>query len=172
MAANQVDGLAKNVDLIAAVKEGKQDKIGEAISRFELEQRCDYFIILDAGGKVIYHSSSPEQIGESQKDWHNVNMALTTKKSYASFETSPTIRLSARVSTPIFDENRNLIGLASGGYRIDTAAWVDAVQQRYNVECTTFVGDERVATTVRKQDGSGNRAVGTKLNNPPIYDAV
>lgn len=47
---------------------------------------------------------------------------------------------------------------------------VDAIATAFGGVATVFLGDTRIATNVKKADGS--RAVGTKLAAGPIYDAV
>lgn len=47
---------------------------------------------------------------------------------------------------------------------------VDAITSAFGGVATVFMGDTRVATTVKTVDGS--RAVGTKLAAGPVYDAV
>ena len=46
----------------------------------------------------------------------------------------------------------------------------DLINSQYGVACTIFKGDERISTTIL--DEKGNRAVGTKLGNPEIEDAI
>ncbi len=47
---------------------------------------------------------------------------------------------------------------------------VDAISGAFGGVATVFLGDTRITTTVRKEDGS--RAVGTKLAAGPVYDTV
>jgi methyl-accepting chemotaxis protein len=47
---------------------------------------------------------------------------------------------------------------------------VDAVATAFGGVATIFMGDTRVATNIKKSDGT--RAVGTKLASGPVYDAV
>ena len=48
--------------------------------------------------------------------------------------------------------------------------FVDTVQQLVGGVVTVFMGDMRIATNIRKSDGS--RAVGTKLAAGPVHDAI
>ena len=47
---------------------------------------------------------------------------------------------------------------------------VDRVKTLMDVECTLFRDDTRISTTIRKADG--NRAIGTRLDNPAVSDRV
>lgn len=61
--------------------------------------------------------------------------------------------------------------LSVGGKIVnDDNASVDAVVSAFGGVATLFQGDKRVATNIRKTDGS--RAVGTSLAKGPVYDAV
>ena len=171
MASDQVNGLAGNRDMIAAIKEGNREKVQDIISKFESKRKCTFFTALDPECKVIFRSSRPEQSGDLLNNMRCANEVLTKKKPCVYFESTTNLPLAIRAASPILDENGNLIGIMTGGFRVDTEEWVDEVQKRYNVECTTFLGEERIATTIRKLD-SNERAVGTKLNNPKIYDPV
>jgi len=171
IASNQVKAIAERVDMIEAIKEGNREKVQSIITNFETEQRCSFFTILDAEGKVFFRTSNPAQFGDSLADLRGFREATAKKTSNVYYESTKNLPLSMRAAVPIFDENKNIIGVATGGYRLDTEEWVDQIKNLYNVECTVFVGDTRAATTVRKA-GTDERAVGTPLNNPKIHDVV
>jgi methyl-accepting chemotaxis protein len=190
-AAVQIGGLAKNVDMITAVKEKDRLKIKSVIDGYTSDLRCTFFSILDTEGRVMYryteggetyHSSNPEESADPQLDLRSVNEVLSTKKPCIYFESTPDVRISIRAAAPVFDEKGTLIGVVSGGYRGDTDGWVDEVQRRYRVHCSMFLNLEqerdavRIATTLRVKDAEGKdtheRAVGTMLDNFEIYDKV
>lgn len=168
-ATDQTRSLAQNREMIAAVKEGSHEKCQEIVQKFESDRKCTFFTILDAESKVLFRVSKPEEFGDTLH-LRSVDEALKQKKTCVYYETTKNIPMCIRAASPIFDEERNIIGVVNGGFRLDTEGWVDHIQEQYNVHCTTFLDDERVATTVLKDDGT--RAVGTKLNNPPIYEKV
>ena len=60
--------------------------------------------------------------------------------------------------------------LHAGDHPFDSTAIVDLVSQLTGGTATVFLGDRRIATTIRKPDGS--RAVGTSLAAGPARDAV
>ena len=171
MASDQVSSIAGHMDMVAAIKAGSNEKVGAVVTGFESRRRCTFFTILDAEGKVLYRTSRPEQYGDSQTDLRCVKDVMTKKKPCVLYESTPNVLLGIRAATPIFDENGQFIGIATGGFRLDTLDWVDQMQKLYNAHCTVFLDDVRIATTVTKPD-STERAIGTKLNNQPIYDKV
>ena len=170
-ASDQIISLAKSTDIIAAVQERDRKKIQDTINRFESGHKCGFFTVLDSEGTVIFCSNRPEVFGDPQRDLRSVHEALTLKKPVVYYESTPSIRLAVRAASPILDENGTLLGLMTGGFRLDVDEWVDEMQERYGIECTVFLGETRIATTVRKE-GTNERAVGTALNNPRVYDRV
>jgi methyl-accepting chemotaxis protein len=96
---------------------------------------------------------------------------MNKKQTCVYYESTQNTRLSIRAATPVFDENGTVIGIVTGGFRLDIEDWVDHIKRLHNVECTVFVDEERIMTTVRKP-GTNERAVGTKLDNPDIRNKV
>ena len=61
--------------------------------------------------------------------------------------------------------------LLAGGYQVNgNFDDVDRVQELVGGVATVFMGDVRVSTNVKKPDGS--RAIGTKLAQGPVHDAI
>jgi len=175
-ASDQVSGLAQRADMVAATKESAtpegREKVVDIFSKFESGHRCDFFTLLDMEGKVVYRSANPKKSGDSLiNELRSAQETLKSKKPCVYFESTPGIPLAIRAASPVFDETGNMIGILTGGFRLDTINWVDEIQERYNVHCTTFLGDKRIATTIRKEN-SDDRAIGTELNNPKISDPV
>ena len=172
IAVDQVNGMAKDVSMVRAVQEEDREKIEEIIAKFESQHKCDFFTILDPEGKVIFRSNRPQVYGDSLlEELQSARAVLASRKPCVYFESTPTIRMAIRAASPIFDESGSLLGIATGGFRMDRNNWVDEMQERYGVDCTVFLRDERIATTLR-QEKSEERAVGSKLNNPEIHTQV
>ena len=61
--------------------------------------------------------------------------------------------------------------LQAGSYQVnETTEVVDSIQNLVGGVATVFMGDVRVSTNVKKPDGA--RAIGTKLAQGPVYDAI
>ncbi|MCL2005049.1 MAG: methyl-accepting chemotaxis protein [Planctomycetaceae bacterium] len=170
IASDQVNGLAADAGIIIAITDGNREKIRNIITDFESARKCTFFTILDADGRVIFRTNRPEQFGDSQASLQSVNAALAGRRGVY-FESTPNSPFAIRAAAPVLDENGTLIGVVTGGFRLDTDEWVDGIQQYYDVECTVFAGDRRVATTTRRA-GTSERIVGTTLNDPEIQDQV
>ncbi len=170
LAVDQVKGIAVQGDVVRAVQTRDRDEIAKIIGSFESLRKCEYFTIVDAEGKVVFRTSDPQKSGDIQRGMRSVDEVLATKKSCVYYESTPRVRLAIRAAAPILSEDGSILGVVSGGFRLDTESWVDYLKETYHAECTTFLGDERIATTVVQQDG--RRAVGTKLVVPEILESV
>ena len=171
IASDQVNGLAKNAAMIEAIKEFDRDKIKAIIDKFESRQKCTFFAVLSAEGKVVFRTGDPSKFGDSLASLQGFKEVMEKKKSAIFYESTERIPLSMRAVSPVFDENGVFVAVMTGGFRLDTEAWVDDMQRRFRVECTVFVGNERKMTTVRNA-GTDERAIGTTQDNPTILDTV
>ena len=120
----------------------------------------DFVTVTDSAGLVILRTHDPSKAGDSVAMQANVASAL--KGTAAAFvEQGTEIKLSARAGVPVKDAEGNIIGVLTAGYRLDKPDMVDRVKKMYGSECTIFLGDTRLMTTI-EQDGK--RVVGTTLD--------
>ena len=171
IAADQVDGLAKNGRMIAALKAGDREQVRDILDKAQSNRKCTFYTITDAERRVFFRTSRPNDFGDTQNDLRSVQYVFATKTNCVFFESTDRVKVAIRAASPVFDEQGDFIGIISGGFRMDDNDWVDQLQQRHGVQCTTFLDKERIATTVRK-NGTDERAVGTQLTRDDIYDAV
>ena len=181
IATDQVNSLARNVDMIEAIREGcreakievvTQQKMRDIISKFESKRKCAFFTILDAEGNVLLRSAEPERpVGDSLASLRGYREAVRTKTYNVYFETTRSIPMSIRAAVPVLDDDGTIIAVITGGFRFDTNDWVDDMKRLNDIECTVFAGDERVATTIMTP-GTNERLTGTILDNPEIRETV
>ena len=171
IASDQVDGLATNGKMIAALKAGDREQVQDILNKTQSDRKCTFYTITDAERKVFFRTSRPNDFGDMQNDLRSVQYVFATKTHCIFFESTERVKVAIRAASPVFDEQGNFIGVISGGFRMDDNDWVDQLQKRHGVQCTTFLDKERVATTVRKA-GTDERAVGTKLTRDDIYETV
>lgn len=119
----------------------------------------DFLTVMDTEGNVIVRAHEPDNFGDSLANQANVKNAMQGKQ-YTTTEKGSAVKLSVRCGTPIFDENKNLIGVVSLGYRLDQNKAVDYVKRMTDTEVTVFLGDTSVSTTVAGENG--DRAVGVQ----------
>ena len=80
------------------------------------------------------------------------------------------MKFSLRAGAPVKLGDK-IVGSVTTGTDLTSAdhAFVEKVKKKFGTECTIFQGDTRVTTTLMKD---GQRAVGTKMDNPKVLDTV
>ena len=171
LAADQVSGIATSVAMVSALREGSRERVRDIIVNFQSRNKCDFFIVMDVAGNVVFRTYPVESYGDSKKHVDSVHDALTQRMSDVYFDSTQGTTLSIRAVAPVLDENGAVIGAVAGGFRLDENEWVDRVQQIYGVECAVYIGETQIATTVRRQ-GTNERATGYRLENSDVRDRV
>lgn len=159
--------IASRPDIIAAVRMRNVEAVQTLAVALKKQLSVDFITIADSNGMVIGRGHS-DKTGDSVKNQQNVASALEGQAT-RSVEEGTVVKFSLRAGVPVFDGSR-IIGTVTAGYDLATDSFVDSIKQKHAVECTIFQGDVRVASTIL--DDSGNRIIGTKLNNARISDSV
>ena len=120
IASDQTNGMAKNAEMIEAIKDFDRDKIKNILDKFESQKKCTLFTILDTEGKVMFRTNEPDKYDDSQASLHGFKEAKAKKKGGIFFESTERAPLSIRAFSPVFDEDGTFIGVISGGFRMDT----------------------------------------------------
>jgi methyl-accepting chemotaxis protein len=160
---------ASDSEVIEAVASKNREEIIRILSATTEVYNIDYYTVTDAEGNVLARTYDHENYGDSVLNQQNVQDALAGK-SASYIESGTAIKVSMRSGAPVYDANGVLIGVISAGTRFDTDKMMDTLKERNSADFTVFYGDERVATTILKEDGQ--RAIGTKLDNEEIYNTV
>ncbi|WP_281279783.1 methyl-accepting chemotaxis protein [Chitiniphilus eburneus] len=147
--------------IIAAMASGDREALIRRASTLQKETGIEFSTITDARGTVLARSHEPDKYGDSVTRQTNVAQALTGKQ-LTTIESGTQVRLSIRSGAPVYNHDGALIGVVSTGFRLDQSTFVDRMKQLLDIEATIFLGDERIATTVKNPDGS--RAIGTKAS--------
>lgn len=158
---------ASNPELVKAVQNKDTVAILGLLSPLLSEAKVDFVTITDEKGNVLARTHDPGKKGDSVASQANVAQALTGK-AFAAIEPGTVSKLSAMAGVPVRDYQGNVIGVISVGYYVDRENVVDAAKNMFATDCTLFLGDVRVTTTIEKE---GKRAVGTKLD-PKIAELV
>ena len=94
--------------------------------------------------------------------------ALQENRAVVGLEQGKLIKLSITSATPIH-HNGKLAGVVILGINLGSSEFVQSIKETTGLECTIFLDDIRVATTIMRD---GKPVIGTPLNNSAIYDAV
>jgi methyl-accepting chemotaxis protein len=153
--------LSENDGIIDAIINNNRDVLLDRATKLQNETGMEFCTITSPDGTVILRSHEPENYGDSIASQANIQSAMAGK-SLTTLEKGSAVRLSVRSGSPILDGFGNMVGIVSVGFRLDTDSFVDTVKEMSGAESTVFLGDERIATTVLKEDGT--RAIGTKAD--------
>jgi methyl-accepting chemotaxis protein len=165
-AAGVAASLASRPDLVAAVERKDADAVRKIGKEAMSDLRVAFVTVADRDGTVIGRGHS-DKSGDSVLNQMNVKQALSGKAS-TGVEAGTVVKFSFRAGQPVLQGGR-VVGSVTTGVDLSTEAFVDEVKKRFGVECTIFQGDTRVATTIMRD---GKRAVGTKMDNPAVLQAV
>ena len=119
----------------------------------------DSVTISDGKGVVIARTHDPKA-GDSVANQVNVKKALQGSI-FAAVEPGTVVRLSVRAGAPVKNAEGKVVGVITSGYTVSNDRIVDNVKKLFGTDATLFQGDERVSTTIIKDE---KRQVGTKLN--------
>ena len=147
--------------LITAVKDKDPDAVYAAVDYFYnfANAPSDSITITDEKGTVIKRYYDDKK-GDSIADLTYIQKAISGE-TVSGIATGTNIPLGARTGTPIKDESGKIIGVVSMTCRLDDEAMLDNIKGESDTEYTIFLGDERINTTVMKNN---ERAVGTKMD--------
>lgn len=148
-------------ELVMALENKDGSELLQRLMRMQEDSGVDFIAVTDDRGRVIMRTYEPRQ-GDSLADAADVKAALAGAVQ-AAVEPGTTVRLAIRAASPVRNEQGKIVGIVSLGYDAARDEIVDRVKQLFHTEATLFLGDERVSTTIIKDD---RRVVGTKLSEP------
>ena len=150
-----------NPDVIRAVKDRSPSGIISILSPMVDLYSISYFTVTDETGIVLARTYQPDVYGDSVVSVQNIKDALEGKIS-TYYEPAGLINISVHTGAPIYDEDGVLAGVISAGVRLDEDDTVDELKEMFGAELTVFLGDTRIATTIRKD---GEHVEGTYIND-------
>ena len=159
---------AARKDLAEAISRGDTavvQKLGKDIMR---DSRISLVTIADKEGRVVGRGHS-DKAGDSVLSQSNVRKALGGDAS-TGIEEGTVVKFSMRAGAPVKLGDK-IVGSVTTGTDLTSAdhSFVERIKKAFGTECAIFQGDTRVTTTLLKE---GQRAVGTRMDNPKILDTV
>jgi len=167
---DHITGLAKQFairpDIIDEVQQGKTANLKSAARSFLENSGLDVVSVVNKSGVVLIRGHS-DKVGDSIMSQKNVQKALSGNPSFG-VEQGTEVLYSMRAGVPILS-GHDIIGAVILGKSITTDEFVDSVKKRFKVECTVFLKEKRVATTLVID---GKRLVGTEMDNKEVINEV
>ena len=145
--------------IISMIESGNRDGLVARSKEIMALAEVEFCTIMDPAGVVLVRAHEPANFGDSLASQDNISSAMNGKMLVA-VEKGTAVRLSIRAGVPIYNGAGTLIGVASSGFRLDENTFVDDIKRQMKTECTIFLGNERISTTI--VNDRGGRAIGSK----------
>ena len=159
--------VANNPSVVKAIKERNSDYLKQLSTEVTNNSGGVFVTIADKTGAAIARGHS-DKTGDSVINQINIQKALAGEVS-AGIEEGTEIKFSLRAGYPV-KAGGEIVGSVSTGIDLSSKhSFVDDLKKRLGAECTIFQGDTRVSTTIIRD---GQRAVGTKMDNPRVIETV
>ena len=159
----------KSARLVKAIKENNRVQMIELAQTAMRAFGLEFVVVTDINGVVLARGHSPEKFGDSISEQMNIQKAMKGEKNVG-IEDGAIVKLSIRAGIPIKDETNAIVGIMSLGYVLSNNDFVDKIKGKFNIDATIFKGDERVSTTIIKENNE--RAIGTKMQDNSVIEAV
>ena len=154
-------GMAGNPEIRNALINRDRERMLMTTLSLRTIAQLDYLTIVDSEGIVFQRSHEPDNFDDSLAHLPHIVSAL--EGNIDNFITAGgLVRLGVSSGAPIYDENMNIIGAISLGYRLDSQAFVNELKVVTAKDIAFYRDDECVATTVVTE--SGSFAVGTRAD--------
>ena len=146
-------GMANTEDLREALKNNDRDRIIAIANSLKVMGQIDYCTIMDHTGTVITRTHAPDDYGDNIGHLPHISSAINGKTE-VHFIQGPVVRLGIAAGTPIYDDEMNIIGVVSMGFRLDEQEITHNLKAITGCEIMFFQNDVSVASTFQNEDGS------------------
>ncbi|MDR1660125.1 MAG: methyl-accepting chemotaxis protein, partial [Desulfovibrio sp.] len=159
--------LEQDKNLAKAVAEADMAVLTALAETYVAAPAVSMITICDTTGKVLVRGHLPGRFGDVLGG-RRVSVPVREGRRSLGLEAGKAVRLTLACSVPIRHDGKT-VGCVSVGENLSRGEFVERVKNEFGVECTIFLGDERISTTIQID---GKPAVGTRLDNPGISSRV
>ena len=161
--------LQDNEAFALAVATDNKDALRKTAKELVASSMIDLVTICDASGTVLMRGHS-DKVGDTLPE-SRISMSVPLKegRSVVGIEPGSVVKLTLASGVPLRHEGK-IVGVAILGLDMSSGRFVNTIKEQMNVECTIFLDDMRISTTV--MNAGGKPAVNTKLGNDAIYRKV
>ena len=129
----------------------------------------DFVTVCDTKGAVLARGHSDKAGDTLPSTRMTLHKPLSEGRIVAGVEPGNVVKLTLAAGVPVLHEGK-IVGVIILGMDMSSGAFVNVFKKLLHVECTIFMDDTRVSTTVINNEGKP--AINTKLNNDAIYKKV
>jgi len=160
------DILKDNPQFAAAVAAGDKEVLRKQVKEIIASPSIDFITVCDSDGVVLLRGHSDQAGDKLPSTRISMRVPLAEGRAIAGIEPGNVVKLALATGVPIKHEGK-IVGVVILGVDISSGAFVNKMKELLHVECTIFLDDTRITTTV--MNDKGKPAIGTKLNNDTIY---
>lgn len=157
-----------DAEFIKALATGDADMVKKVAGHLAKSDNIDLVTVCDAEGKVVARGHSDEAGDFLGPRRMSSVIPLRDGKRVVGLEPGNIVRLTLASGTPLRYEGK-IVGAVIIGQDLSSGAFVNGIKAVQQVECTIFLNNMRVSTTVMRD---GKPVVDTPLNNDAILDKV
>jgi len=170
-ALSDVQVIAQNAEIIAAVTESDRKKLSDLVVPILLAKKQASLVIVSDTGAILMKAEEPERVGGSLSNDILISEALSENEITSIVTKEGVIApiVAVRAATPIISENE-VIGAVMVGVDIDNA-FVDGVKKATGLDASIYADNIRSATTFIAPDGK-SRWIGIKEETEKVKSAV
>jgi methyl-accepting chemotaxis protein len=158
--------MASNPEVARRMAEADTAWLQNYAKQVMAETGLESITISDREGKCIARGHS-DKVGDSVAKQVNVQKALKGEVTVG-VEQGTIVKFSLRAGYPV-KRGDEIVGVITPGFTLSSDRFVDQIKKNLGLECTLFQNDTRISTTIMKD---GKRAIGTKMDNPAVLEAV
>jgi len=160
--------LQDDIGFARAVAEDDKETLRKFAKDMMHSSMIEFVTICDAKGVVLLRGHDSKTGDTLPQNRLTMTMPLSEGKIITGIEPGSVVKLTLAAGVPIRHHDK-IVGVAIIGMDMSSGKFVDMIKKRLNVECTIFMDDMRVSTTIMHQ---GQRVEGTKMDNAAIYQSV
>ena len=160
--------LESDSELAGAVAANNSEQLKLVARRVSGMPGIQQFTVCDMKGIVLVRGHADKMGDTLSMNRRMVAAPLVEGRRIVGLEPGALIRLSLGAGVPLRYEGKQ-VGVAVIGADLSSGEFVNSVKSSLDVECTIFLDDVRVSTTVMRE---GKPFINTKLNNDAIYNKV
>jgi len=144
---------SRNTDLIEALVGGDRDEIIDVQTALLDVTMVDYSTVVTTDGTVIYRTHEPDIYSDNISDLPHIAAAMEERIDTFIMQ-GPVVTLGISAAAPIYDSEKNFVGIISIGYKLNNQDFVYRLKEITGCEISIFRSNERIATTVLNPDGT------------------
>ena len=155
---------AENADAKESLYYGDSEKLKNLMDIYGENLDYEGMAFLDKSGSVVAGDGSFLKDGENYSNIAAVKQSLNGEAATC-YEPISSSKLAMIYTAPVKHDDE-VVGAVISVYDLTTEDFITLMKNGHGIECTLFIGDERVQTTL------GANMIGTKVDNPDIEKTV